>query len=272
MTRTIDQGLRDQLSAYLDGALSPADTLAMELLVENDAVVAAEFEALSRVDQLTKSAFDTILADPVPMALARAIDRSPLGDNPVPAMQAANLPTRPIWQGIAAALALLLIGGAGGAFLTRGLEPTSQQVAMGWLDQVADYHLVYAKQKRHLVEVPASETEHLQQWLADTTGVSFTVPDLSASGLTFQGARLLVASGKPVAQLLYTDAADNVVAVCFLAGGDASLGSGRSTPKLRSANGVDMVWWKSDDASYVVVGPKTGLDLQSVAEAAAIAL
>jgi anti-sigma factor RsiW len=272
MTRTIDQGLRDQLSAYLDGALSPADTRAVELLVENDAVVAAEFEALSRVDQLTKSAFDAMLADPIPMALARAIDRSPVGDAPAPAMQAANLPTRPVWQSIAAALALLLIGGAGGAFLTGGLEPAPQQVAMGWLDQIADYHLVYAAQKRHLVEVPASETEHLQQWLADSTGVSFTVPDLSASGLTFQGARLLVASGKPVAQLLYTDAAENVVAICFLAGGDASVGSGHTTPKLRNADGVNMVWWKSDDASYVVVGPATGVDVQSVAEAAAIVL
>jgi anti-sigma factor RsiW len=274
MTRTIDQGLRDQLSAYLDGALSPADTLAVELLVENDAVVAAEFEALSRVDQLTKSAFDTMLADPVPMALARAIERSPLGDSPAPQLQAANLPNRPVWQSIAAALALLLVGGAGGAFLSGGLSPAPQQVAsaMGWLDQVADYHLVYAAQKRHLVEVPASETEHLQQWLSETTGVSFTVPDLSASGLTFQGARLLVASGKPVAQLLYTDAADQVVALCFLSGGDASAAGGHTTPTLRTAKGVNMVWWKSDHASYVVVGPTTGVDLQSVAEAAAIAL
>ena len=271
MTQALDQTLLDQLSAYLDGALAPDDVLKIEQLVVNDPAIAAELDAMSRVDHIARAAFDGMLADPVPLRLARAIDRAPAADA-APTM-AANMTSRPSWRSLAAAIVLLLIGGAGGSFITRHSAPPQQTAsAMTWLDQIADYHLVYASQQRHLVEVPASETAHLQKWLSDTTGVAFTVPDLTASGLTFQGARLLVASGKPVAQLLYTDAGGQVIALCFLAGGDAAAGTGTTPFQTRNAKGVSMVWWTSNDASYVVVGPSKGVDLQSIAKAASTVL
>ena len=111
MTRAIDQTLQDQISAYLDGALSATDAAAMERLLETDPQIAAEFAALSQVDQAARNAFDAMLADPVPMTLARYIGNMPLPQAPA----AANLPSRPIWRSLAAALALVLIGGAGGA-------------------------------------------------------------------------------------------------------------------------------------------------------------
>ena len=137
------------------------------------------------------------------------------------------------------------------------------------MSDVAQYHLVYAGQKRHLVEVAASDTDHLQKWLSATTGVPFTVPDLTASGLTFQGGRLLAASGKPVAQLMYTDAEGRVVAVCFLNGGDVAAGKGTTPMARRDMNGLTLLSWKSHDASYVVVGPDTGIDLAPIAAEAA---
>jgi anti-sigma factor RsiW len=164
-----------------------------------------------------------------------------------------------------------MIGGVGGSYLTKSFAPP-QLVATGWLDQVAEYHLVYASQVRHLVEVPAADRDHLQTWLADTTGVRFTVPDLTASGLTFQGARLLVAAGKPVAQLMYTDAAGQVIAVCFMAGGDAALGEEPGPFTSRSFDALDMVSWKNRDASYVVVAPRGMPGLDALARAASTAI
>lgn len=268
MKRPIDQHLLDQLSAYMDGALSPADMAEIEHLVDTDPAVAAELDALSRVDHLARAAFDSLLTAPVPLALARTVDHAAPAEQPAAPPQAANLSSAPVWRTLVAALALVLIGGAGGAYLAQ----SSTTSRMAWLDQVADYHRVYATQSRHLVEVPASETDHLQKWLSSTTGVPFTVPDLVASGLTFQGGRLLVASGKPVAQLMYTNADGQVVAVCFLAGGDAAVGSGHTAPTARNTGGVHMVWWTSKDASYVVVGPTSGIDLQSVADAVSTVL
>jgi anti-sigma factor RsiW len=258
--------LATRLSAYRDGELPEDQARAVEALLAGDPAVQAEYDTLLRGDDAIARAFAAMLHDPVPMALARAVERAEVAPPP------ANSPFAPRWgTGLAAAVALLLIGGVGGSYLTRSFAPP-QVVATGWLDQVADYHQVYAAQVRHLVEVPASEMDHLQTWLADSTGVRFTVPDLTASGLTFQGARLLVAAGKPVAQLMYTDAVGQVVAVCFMAGGDAALGDGLSDFATRSIDTVDMVSWKSRDASYVVVAPRGMAGLEALARTTSTAI
>lgn len=264
MTQAPD--LATRLSAYRDGELPEAEARAVEALLAGDPAIQAQYDALLRVDDMLGRAFAAMLNDPVPMALARALEQAEAA--PLPA----NMPRAPRWgMGLAAALVLVLIGGAGGAYLTQRLA-VPMQMADGWLDQVAEYHLIYAAQKRHLVEVPASEKDHLETWLSATTKVAFAVPDLTASGLTFQGARLLVASGQPVAQLMYTDSAGRVIAICFMAGGDAGLGGGVSDFNNRNVDGLEMVSWKSGDASYVVVGPQGVGGLDAVARVAASTL
>ena len=194
---------------------------------------------------------------------------APREELPPPVFTPANLDRRPIFSAsIAAVLALLMVGAGAGALLTRvfapGTELADGHATRGWMDEIADYHRVYARQVRHLAEVPASEQDHIEAWLGKETGVPFSVPDLTASGFTFQGARLLVAGGKPVAQLLYTDAGGQVMALCVLAR------EGEATPEFtpRSFDGVEMVRWLAPGAAWVAVG-EPGMDLDAVARAAA---
>src|SRR5216684_1741531 len=35
------------------------------------------------------------------------------------------------------------------------------------LDEIADYHVLYAREDEHLVEVPADRREHIEAWLGD---------------------------------------------------------------------------------------------------------
>ena len=186
------------------------------------------------------------------------------------AFEPANTNRRPIFSAsFAAMLALLLVGAGGGALITRAIAPNEEladgHATRGWMAEIADYHRVYARQSRHLAEVPASETAHIETWLGNETGVPFTVPDLAASGFTFQGARLLVAGGKPVAQLLYTDAEGRVLALCALelAGAEPGDFEARSF-------GVDieMVRWNGPGSAWVAVGTP-GMPLETVARAAA---
>ncbi len=186
-----------------------------------------------------------------------------------PVFTPANLDRRPIFSAsIAAVLALLLVGAGAGALLTRVMVPGTEladgHATRGWMDEIADYHRVYARQVRHLVEVPASEQAHIEAWLGTETGVPFRVPDLTGSGFTFQGARLLVAGGKPVAQLIYTDADGRVMALCMLAR------EGEASPEFtpRSFDGVEMVRWLAPGAAWVAVG-EPGMDLEAVAREAA---
>jgi anti-sigma factor RsiW len=269
MTAPVAPEVQDRISAYLDGALTEAQARALEALVATDPAVAAEFEALSRVDAALERGFADMLSAPVPLHLARGIEALRPEPAPARAGTVAWLPR------LAASIALVGLGALGGAVLTRSLAPPAETLAAaapGWLDQVVEYHTVYAAQGRHLVEVPAGERAHLETWLSEQTGVPFSVPDLAASGLEFQGARLLVAAGRPVAQLMYKDAAGQVVAVCFMQGGDAALAEGETVFADRSLGGFDLVSWKDRAASYVVIGPAGRADLRRIAESASVAL
>lgn len=244
--------LSDKLSAYLDGELPDQEALQVEEWLERDPQAQAQLEALMQTDSIVRDAFDAQLNDPVPLTLARAVKSAPM-----PSPRA-----RPHWGAVAASLVMLMIGGAGG-YALRGTSAPVQTA--GWLHDIADYHAVYAGQGRHLVEVAATESDHIEAWLGKTIGAAFAIPDLRAHGLTFQGGRLLVANGAPVAQLMYRDDQGRVIALCL-----------QNNPSREAAgfqgqtiNGFDFVSWRGAAARYVVIGPRGRSDLNQIAETAA---
>jgi anti-sigma factor RsiW len=210
-------------------------------------------------DALAQDAFEEMLEAPVPAALAAVLRDT--AETPV-----ANVPAAPSGRGWLAAAAVVLalgVGGAGG-YMTGLSQGTPVAAASGWLADIADYHRVYAAQGRHLVEVGAGEADHIRTWLSASVGAPVPTPDLTQHGLTFRGARLLVAAGKPVAQLMYTDAEGQVVALCLIA---------TETPRdgfaSQTIGAFDMVSWGGDGANYVVVGDEGRADLQAIAATAA---
>lgn len=250
-----------KLSAYLDGELPDAEALEIETLLESDADARAELDALIAADAAAQEYFDTLLNDPVPLALAQKIKFAPVGMASRPA-------PRPIWGALAAGIALFIVGGAGGYLINDRISPADTEVAsVGWLSDIADYHAIYAGQQRHLVEVAASESDHIKAWLGSTVGVPFSIPDLTAFGLTFEGGRLLVANGKPVAQLMYRQADGTVIALCF----QSSTSGATPAPgfKEQTIKGFDFVSWKAAGAAFVVIGPGGQSNLADIAALAA---
>ncbi len=251
-------GYEEKLSAFLDGELPEAEARDIERALAADPALQAELEALMAADALAQEAFAEMVAEPVPAALAAAVRDAPAGG-------AANVPEPPSirrYLTAASVVVALGLGGAGGYFagLSQG---TPVAAAPGWLADIADYHRVYAAQQRHLVEVGADEADHIRTWLTNTVGAEVRIPDLSEHGLTFQGARLLVAAGKPVAQLMFTDAEMQVVALCFIQ---------TETPRegfaTQTIGAFDMVSWGGRDANFVVVGDEGRADLRAIAETA----
>jgi anti-sigma factor RsiW len=243
-----------KLSAWLDSALPPDEAQALEALLKHDPALQAELTELMAANEAANAEFATMLAAPVPLSLARSIDQAPL---PVIAQ-----PRRlPAWAAIAASLALLAVG-AGGGFLAG--QRTEVVAARDWIEDVAEYHAVYAAQSRHLVEVPASDSQHIKTWLTAQVGAPFDIPDLAAEGLEFQGARLLVAAGKPVGQLMYRNGAGQVVALCFVASDKPATDDIQS----RQANGFQMRVWGRPGARFVLIGPEGLTDISKIAEAA----
>ena len=138
----------------------------------------------------------------------------------------------------------------------------------GWVAQIAGYHRLYSAEERHLVEVGADETDHIQTWIGQRTGRQFTVPDLSAQGLQFRGARLLAVSGKPTAQLMYVPAdGGDPVGLCFLATGAAD-----GDFAAASRDGFNLVTWQRAGYSFIAIGNLDADRMNLVARAAAVTL
>lgn len=254
--------LSEKLSAYIDGELGREDASELEALIARDAAVQAELDALIEADTLAQEQFDEGLNAPIPFALVQQIKAAEL--EPAPAAQS-PVPQRPIWGTLAAGLALFMMGGLGGYALKTPAQPEGPPV---WLAQIADYHAVYAAQSRHLVEVGAEEADHIEAWLGRTTGAQFAIPDLTPHGLTFEGGRLVVAAGKPVAQLMYRMADGTVVALCL----QRSSKDPSVDPAFheRSIENFDFVSWTANGADYVVIGPQGNTDLIEIATTAAL--
>ncbi len=247
-----------KLSAYLDGELDVAAAEEVEARLARDPAAQAELDLLMGIDAMAKEQFAEELDAPVPFALAQQIKNTPL--------QEPSAPSRPVWGALAASLVVFALGGIGG-YALKG-QTSAPVVTAGWLADIADYHAVYAAQGRHLVEVGADESDHIETWLGNTIGAPFSIPDLSAYDLTFEGGRLLVANGKPVAQLMYRDATGAVVALCLQQ--SATQTDGPPSFNARTINGFDFVSWRAGTAQYVVIGESGKPDLADIAVAAAL--
>ena len=268
--------LEVRLSAYLDGQLPRAEMNEIDEILAGDDSARDVFEKLKLGSEFGARAFDRMLQEPIPLDLVRNIKESHKAEDNAPKLGIAAIPvaaaparrSSAFWpQALAASLAIFLAGGLAGYLVSEqqdAEQPLRIAAARTWLDDIADYHRIYARQTRHLAEVPASEGQHIVEWLSTSTGVPFRLPDLSGQNLTFEGARLLVAGGKPTAQLLYRNAQNEVFAICFLQSDPV----GSPTALAESMrNDIGLVSWQKGAAAYVVVGPSADANLDRIAEA-----
>jgi anti-sigma factor RsiW len=266
-----------RLSAYLDGQLPRAEMNEIDEILAQDDDAREVFEKLKLGSEFGARAFERMLQEPIPLDLVRNIKEARTGEDDAPTLGIAGIPVAAtpaarrstFWpQALAASLAIFFAGGVAGYLISEQQDTDAPlQIAAAprtWLDDIADYHRIYARQTRHLVEVPASDKDHIVEWLSNSTGVAFTLPDLSAQNLTFEGARLLVAGGKPTAQLLYRDAENEIFAICFLQSDPVE-----ATTALAESmrNDIGLVSWQKGNASFVVVGPSADPNLERIAEA-----
>ncbi len=272
MQNTKSPSIEARLSAYLDGEVDETERRAIDQLLATDAEARRLLEHLKQGSAFGASGFEAFLHDPVPLSLARRIrqgtDINPKLDRVVGAPRKQR---RKLWRGaLAASCGMLLIGGSTGYLIGRTIDdntpPTPVVKARTWLDDVTDAHRVYSRQPRHLVEVTAENDEEIRNWLTASTGVSFAIPDLAQSKLTFQGARLLVAAGKPTAQLLFKDEDGEVYAICFQRSPTTD-DSGRMTESMR--DDLALISWNKPGATYVVVGPSATANFKDLADAIA---
>ncbi|WP_349955987.1 anti-sigma factor [Rhizobium sp. ZPR3] len=264
--------LEVRLSAFMDGEMSREEKEELEKLIASDADARRIFDELKHGSDVGRKAFDEVLKEPVPLALVRSIKSAqpPKTRDPSPRLTRQSLKLAPTGkQSLAAALILFAVGGGIGYLF--GMQPAdvpaspppipTQVMTRNWLDDIAAYHRIYSRQPQHMVELQASQLDEIAKWLTSTVGVKFNFPDLAADGLVFQGARMFIAGGKPVGQLIYKNLDGDVVAICFTKTDGVADDDFSETIK----DDISIVSWHRNGTTYAIVGPSSDAMLDQIA-------
>ncbi|WP_309373524.1 anti-sigma factor [Rhodoferax sp.] len=152
------------------------------------------------LDAALRGMYREVLAEPVPPALQDVAHR----------LDKLRRQKKQSWRGGAIAAGILLAFGTGwfsnGQLSLHRQSPglmTQGDVAHEFVRQAGFAYAVYLPEKRHPVEVAASEQEHLVQWLSKRLGKPLKIPLLEAQGFALMGGRLLPGESGARAQFMF---------------------------------------------------------------------
>jgi len=241
------------LVAYIDGELDPVTRRHVDDLLEQNAAVRARVAMFRRSGDLLRSAFSEAEYMAPPERLAARVRAK---------VQPTVRPWRAWWAlPVAAAIAGLVIGNLL-LPVNLGLGESSSSRLAYLLEEVREYHAVFARETEHIVEVPASRREHIEAWLGNRVHYPFAVPDLTSRGLTFLGARLVPIDGGVVAQLMYVDGGGEHVAICIAFTEDKLKAPLQSVQKA----GFTVIGEADGHHAFIVAGPRFNRELEPLAK------
>lgn len=245
--------LEQALIAYVDGELDPRDVLELEERLAQDPALRARVQEYRDGAALLRAACaENFYADGMAHLLL------PRREAPIPSKR--RVFRRPVVWAAAACLLAGVFGFGGGAYWA-GSSATARDLL---LSEVAEYHDIYARETKHLVELGADRADELFAWLSERLNRPVSAPDLSAAGLQFAGGRMLVVGGKPVAELMYTRANGRPIAFCITEGGGKA-----AAMRIDERGHLRLASWDDGRHTFVVVGEMDRASLQRVASYAA---
>lgn len=179
-----------QLHAYVDGELPDDERAAIEAALAVDADAQARVAAWREQKRALHALYDPLLTAPHDLGLAVRGQR------------------RWSWQALAAGVASLAVGLAGGWFGHERVgtgRPVTAEAGRNFAESAAVAHALYVPEARHPVEVPADQEAHLVAWLSKRLAAPVRAPHLGNAGWELLGGRLLPGEGGPLAQFMYQD-------------------------------------------------------------------
>ncbi len=258
----LDEGT---LVAFVDGELDPAAAREVARRLAEDPAAQEKVWRLRRSASLVRAAFSQPGWERVPSRLSRLVAGPPR----------ALAGRRRFAAAVAATIAACAVGFAGGLGIRAALRPgasSDPDPAARLMDEVAEYHTVFARESHGLGIVPARSAPLIETWFADVLGRKLAVPDLRAFGLAFRGARLLVVDGDPVPQFLYgvsnpppaaaSPVHNHPFGICVTLWPDAN-----RTLSIARRDGVTLALWAQGGYAYVLVGWMNAARLSRIAAA-----
>ncbi|MHB1102943.1 MAG: anti-sigma factor family protein [Devosia sp.] len=243
------------LLGFADGKLVDTECVAVERYLAQHPEKAAEVAHWQRQNEALRALFAPVANEPVPPRLD-------------PHLLARGRPANPNFnwpQMAAAAVVLIALGSSIGWFGRDFVLPRETQNDI-LIENAVTAHALFVQEKRHAVEVAASEKDHLLSWLSNRIARPIESPDLSGEGFALVGGRLLPASAYskagPAAQLMYENAAAERVTVYIT----AALPDRANGYEVASRNALDAFYWANDAITCTVVGNLPAAQMQVVAK------
>ena len=242
----------EDLHAFVDGQLAPPRRAEVQRYLDANPQEARRVAAWSAQREALRDVLAPYAAAPLPpeLNLSRLIE-------------ARLRPRRTIWLTAASVLLALAAGGTAGWMVHAPAGPTRAALAMSLLEQLGlASHVVYAADKRHPIEVPAADRDHLAQWLSNRLSRGVAPPALDSLGYRLIGGRLLATEHGGAAALFMYENAQGQRLSLVLRPMARDLHAARADMRQGAVNGCA---WIADGIGYAVVAslPDDELDLVS---------
>jgi anti-sigma factor RsiW len=245
----------DDLQAWVDGRLAPEDAEAVEAYFAAHPELRERWSQYAEQREELRAALAESCEKPIPARLRVA-----------PLMREQQRRRHQQFARIAAAVALLVVGGIGGwaarDFLPALTSSASAVLASSVFDDAIAAHRTFSVETRHPVEVGASEEAHLVQWLSKRLGHRLIVPDLTGLGFQLIGGRLLPADNGPAAWFMYEDGKGTRLSCYYLVVDAAE----ETEFQFREQNGIRAFYWVDDGLAYAIAANTPRDALLKVAE------
>jgi anti-sigma factor RsiW len=139
--------------------------------------------------------------------------------------------------------------------------PASPSGLVALAQEAADSYNVYAPDRVRPVEVRASDSAQLVQWVSNRLQHPVKMPDLTASGYRLMGGRLVATSHGPAAMFMYDD--DHGSRLVVLMRPMSTDQSAPMTPESR--DDVSGFTWAERGMGYSLVGRRGAEALRPIA-------
>lgn len=240
----------DDLHAYVDCVLEPERRAEVAAYLDGHPDVAERIAGYTNERDLMRAALAGIADEPLParLNLARIIENR-------------RRRSSPAWRAVAAIL-LISIGGLGGWGIRGAIQPSGGLAALA--QEAAYSYSVYAPDRTRPVELKASDSAQLVQWVSNRLHQPVKVPDLTDAGYRLMGGRLIATSNGPAAMFMYDDDRGSRLVVLT-----RPMQTEQSAPMApHSGGGVSGFAWADGGMGYSMVGQVAPDSLKPIANVA----
>ena len=252
--------LRDEdLVAYLDGELAPADRAQIEQVAATDENVAARLAALQGQPADLRQAFAPLLQEAPTLRLRGKLDALDVAG---PRQRAAGGTT--YWTRrklLAASVALLIAGGVADHALgpmSRALLP---QDPGHWRDIVANYVRLYTAETLSDISSDPSRRAHELAEVGSMIGLRLDPAAVGLPGSVLKSAQILQYDATPLAEINYLDGNGAPLVLCIIPSSQPARG-----PRLETRMGLNAAFWNDGHHGFMLVGRQPPADLAKLAQ------